>query len=280
MSLPWIDAHHHLWDPAVRPQTWMDPSWPINRPFDADDLRSAIEGTPVGCTVAVQTVSDTAETVDLLETAATDPLIGAVIGWLDLGTDIGLQLDRLARTGAADLLVAVRHQAEDEPDPAWLSRETVAASVRMLGRRGLAYDLLIRPHQLAAAVDLARSSDGTTKLVLDHCAKPPVGRDLRSWTRSIQALAGYEHVACKLSGLVTEAQSMRWSLPDLMQVFDVVLDCFGPRRMMFGSDWPVCLLAATYDEVAEAACSMTAELSPSERDQVFSGTARAWYGLP
>ena len=275
----WIDAHHHLWDPSVRPQTWTDPSWPINRAFDSGDLRAAIEGTPVDATIVVQTEASIDETAEMLDVAAADPLIAGVVGWLDLYDDIARQLDDLVAPGSHEFLVGVRHQAESESNPAWLSADAVVKAVCSLGRRGLTYDLLVKPHQLASAIDLAQATQDTTRLVLDHCAKPPIGSDLTDWTRSIRALASFDHVACKLSGLVTEADWTTWTPSDLKPVADVVLERFGPDRTMFGSDWPVCLLAATYREVAAAADSMTVELSHHERSQLFSSTARDWYNL-
>ena len=275
----WIDAHHHLWDPSVRPQTWMDPSWPINRPFDAGDLHAAVEDTAVEATIVVQTEPSIDETAEMLAVAATDPRICGVVGWIDLHDDINRQLDDLASSQADEFLVGVRHQAESEPDPRWLSADRVARSVSSLGRLGLAYDLLVKPHQLASAIDLAQATQDTTRLVLDHCAKPSIGSDLTDWALSIRTLAGFDQVACKLSGLVTEADWTTWTPTDLMPVADVVLECFGPDRTMFGSDWPVCLLAATYRDVADAADAMTTGLSDHERSYLFSDTAREWYGL-
>lgn len=275
----WIDAHHHLWDPSVRPQTWMDPSWPINRRYDAGDLRSAVDDTPVGATIVVQTEPSLDETAEMLAVAATDPLVCGVVGWLDLHRDVNPQLDKLAASHAAEFLVGIRHQAESEPDPNWLSTDAVVDAVRALGRRGLTYDLLVKPHQLPAAIDLARATQDITRLVLDHCAKPPIGADLTNWARSIRTLASFDHVACKLSGLVTEADWTTWTPADLMPVSDVVLECFGPDRTMFGSDWPVCLLAATYRDVADAADTMTTEIGDDERSHLFADTAREWYSL-
>lgn len=275
----WIDAHHHLWDPAQRPQPWMDPEWPINRAFGVRDLHEAVAGTQVGATVAVQTASSLDETAELLSLAESDPLVVGVVGWLDLEADVQSQLDHLAATHPVRWLVGVRHQAEDEPDPGWLSREPVVSSVRVLGRRGLACDLLVRPHQLPAAIALARATESTTRLVLDHCAKPPIGSDLSDWANSVSELARSDHVACKLSGLVTEADWQRWTPADLAPVAEIVLECFGPRRVMFGSDWPVCLLAAPYKQVAEAAMILVKSLSPAEQKHIFADTAQAWYRL-
>ena len=275
----WIDAHHHLWDTSVRPQTWMDPTWPINRPFDTEDLRAAIEGTLVQATIVVQTEPSIEETAEMLVVADADPLVCGVVGWLDLHDDVNRQLDHLAAARGNESLVGVRHQAESEPDPRWLSADPVVRSARSLGSRGLAYDLLVKPHQLASAIDLAQATHDTTRLVLDHCAKPAIGSDLTDWARSIRTLASFDHVACKLSGLVTEADWTTWTQSDLTPVAEVVLECFGPDRTMFGSDWPVCLLAATYRGVLDAAKAMTIGLSDHERSQVFAGTAREWYSL-
>ncbi len=276
----WIDAHHHLWDPAQRSQPWMDPEWPINRAFGPRDLREAVAGTQVGATVAVQTASSLDETAELLSLAALDPLVEGVVGWLDLEADVQNQLDHLAASHPVRWLVGVRHQAENEPDPGWLSREAVVSSVRVLGQRGLACDLLVRPHQLPAAIDLARRTESTTRLVLDHCGKPPIGSDLSKWVASVRELARMDHVACKLSGLVTEADWRRWTPAELAPVAEAVLECFGPRRVMFGSDWPVCLLAASYEQVARVAETLVESLSPVEQQHIFADTARAWYRLP
>lgn len=275
----WIDAHHHLWDPLVRPQTWMDPLWPINRRFDTTNLRAAIEGTPVESAIVVQTEPSVQETVELLDLAVSNPIIAGVVGWVDLHVSVDRQLEHIGLHQRGGPLVGIRHQAESEADPAWLCTDAVAASVRSLGCRGLAYDLLVKPHQLDAAIKLARATGDTTRLVLDHCAKPPIGTSLAAWENSMRTLAEFEHVACKFSGLVTEADWERWSLVDLWPVFDVVLECFGPDRIMFGSDWPVCLLAASYAEVVEAVIALSCRLNPDEQQQIFSGTARHWYCL-
>ena len=215
----------------------------------------------------------------MLDLAAVDPLIWGVVGWIDLHADVNRQLDDLAASHAADFLVGVRHQAESEAEPSWLSTRTVVEAVRCLGHRGLTYDLLVKHHQLASAINLAQATQDTTRLVLDHCAKPPIGSDLTDWAGSIQTLARFDNVACKLSGLVTEADWTTWTPMDLRPIADVVLECFGPGRTMFGSDWPVCLLAATYREVADAANAMTTGLIDHERSRLFSETAREWYGL-
>ncbi len=276
----WTDAHHHVWDPTRRPQPWMDPTWPINRPFDADDLAAAARGTPVSSSIVVQTTPRLDETIDLLDLAHANPSVTGVVGWLDLLTPLSPQLDALSTSEGIAHLVGIRHQAEDEHDQQWLARDDVGAAIRQLGRYDLAFDLLVRPHQLQAAITLARATATTTRLVLNHCGKPPIGDDLTTWRSRFNELAGFDHVACKLSGLVTEANWSRWTHSDLEPVAHAALDAFGPERLMFGSDWPVCLLAASYAEVVTTAKDLTARLSRSERAAIFSGTARKWYRLP
>ncbi|MCT2588220.1 amidohydrolase family protein [Actinophytocola gossypii] len=266
-----IDAHHHLWDPATRDHPWMagDALAPIRRPYTLDDLRAV---TPATRTILVQTVSDEAETDEFLATAG--GLVAGVVGWVDLtAPDIA---DRLA--GHHELLVGVRHQAEDEPDPRWLLRPDVLRGLHALADADLAYDVLVRPPQLPAAVELAGRVP--TRLVLDHAGKPPIATGaMEPWATAITELARHPNVTCKLSGLVTEADWATWSIDDLRPYADHVLTAFGPDRVMFGSDWPVCELAATYSQVTAAAEALTAGLSEAERAAVFGGTAARVYGV-
>ena len=262
------------------PSPGWTPGGPSTAPSVFGDLHEAVASTQVGATVAVQTASSIDETAELLSLAESDPLIAGVVGWLDLEGDVQRQLDHLAASHPLRWLVGVRHQAEDEPDPGWLSREAVVSSVRILGRRDLAFDLLVKPHQLPAAIAMARATESTTRLVLDHCAKPPIDSDLSDWTDAVRDLARFDHVACKLSGLVTEADWQRWTPADLAPVAEVVLEYFGPQRVMFGSDWPVCLLAASYQQVTATAKTLVESLSPAERQHIFADTAQTWYRLP
>lgn len=272
----WIDAHHHVWDPGHRPQPWMDPNWPINRPYSLEDYGEAVHGTPVSSSIVVQTAPSLAETVDLLALAEHRPSVAGVVGWIDLLAPLGPQLDLLAASPGARRLVGFRHQAEDETDPDWHAQAEVIAAVRELGRRGFTYDLLVRPHQLPAATTLARATASTTRLILDHCGKPPVGEDLRAWNEGLRQLALSDNVACKISGLVTEADWSNWSLADLAPIVDAALAAFGPSRLMFGSDWPVCLLAASYADVLETATTLLPHAAAAE---VFAATATRWYQL-
>jgi len=281
-----VDAHHHLWDLAVRDQDWLaEPGLEaLRRSFSTADLRTAVAGgvlgRPVAGTVVVQCLPSTAETEELLATAAGDDLVLGVVGWADL-TDLGVgdELDRLAGLPGGDLLVGVRHLVQGEADPRWLLREDVRAGLDAVAERGLRYDVLVRPHQLAAAAELARRAPHVP-LVLDHAGKPALrDGDLAGWERDLRALAAAEQVHCKLSGLVSEADPQGWTPEVLRPAAEVVLDAFGPSRVAFGSDWPVCVAAGGWARWAQAAGDLLAGLRPGELDDVLRGTAVRTYGL-
>jgi L-fuconolactonase len=220
------------------------------------------------------------ETPELLTLAAASDLIAGVVGWADL-TDPGIAERIAALTGmpGGAKLVGLRHQVQSEPDPDWLSRPDVLRGLAAIAEAGLVYDLVITAGQLAAAARAAAAAPGL-RFVLDHLGKPPIasGRT-EPWAADLRRLAALPNTVGKLSGLVTEADWDRWRVTDLRPYTDVALDAFGPDRLMFGSDWPVCTLAASYGDVLEAARDLTAGLSPGERAAVFSGTATAVYGL-
>ncbi|MGI8331447.1 amidohydrolase family protein [Actinomadura scrupuli] len=278
-----VDAHHHVWDLAVRDQDWIDPvaMAAIHRDFTLADLRPAAVRAGVTTTVIVQTVAVAEETPELLALAAADGLAGGVVGWADL-TDPAVA-DRLAELRAlpgGGSLAGIRHPVQAEPDPDWLTRPEVLRGLRAVAAAGLAFDLLTLPHQLPAAVRAVRAVP-ELRFVLDHLSKPPIARgELRPWHEHLVALAGCGNVAAKLSGLVTEADWGAWSVADLRPYAEAALAAFGPGRLMFGSDWPVCTLAASYADVVAAAEELTAGLSGTERRAVFGDTARHWYRLP
>jgi L-fuconolactonase len=278
-----IDAHHHVWDLAVRDQPWIEPTWPIRRTYTLADLSGPAEAAGVEATVLVQTVLDPAETPEFLAMAAasTSPRVAGVVGWVDLTRpDVADALAALVAAEGGDRLVGIRHQVQGEADPRWLCRPDVRRGLRAVGEAGLAYDLLTLPHQLPAAVETVRALP-EVRFVLDHLSKPPIARGaLVPWADDLRALAAGPNVAAKLSGLVTEADWTGWTVPHLRPYVEVALDAFGPDRLMVGSDWPVCLLAAgSYGEVVDAARRLTDHLTAAERAEVFAGTARRWYRL-
>jgi L-fuconolactonase len=272
-----IDAHHHLWDPSRREYPWMagDAMDPIRRPYTADDLRAVTKAAGVHATILVQTVSSGEETAEFLATAAVEPVIAGVVGWMDLtAPDVA---DRLAALEGP--LVGIRHQVENEPDDDWLLRPEVVAGLSTVAAAGLAFDLLVRPSQLPAAAEVALRLP-QLRLVLDHAAKPPIAAgEWEPWASAVAALAARENVVCKLSGLVTEGDWTGWEVGHLRRYADHVLEVFGPARLLFGSDWPVCELAASYEVVLDAAIALTGSLSDAERLAVFEHNARTAYGL-
>jgi L-fuconolactonase len=175
--------------------------------------------------------------------------------------------------------VGIRHQVHDEPDPDWLGRADVRAGIATVGAAGLAYDLLLRPEHLPAAVAVARALPDV-RFVVDHLAKPPIasGR-LEPWASRMRPLGELDNAWCKISGMVTEADPMRWRPADLQPFVDSVLDAFGPGRLLFGSDWPVCLLAGSYEVVFDASVATLRGLTATEHEAVFGGTAREVYRL-
>ena len=277
-----VDAHHHLWDPARREYPWMTgDAAALRRPIGLDDLRATVEPLGVAATVAVQAASAEEETVELLAlAAASGGLVAGVVGWIDLtAPDAGERLAALREAPGGERLVGIRHAVHDEPDPGWLERDDVARGLRVVAQAGLPYDLLLFPEHLPAAARIAAALP-ELRLVVDHGAKPHIAAgEHEPWSSDLAALAAHERVHCKLSGLVTEADRRDWREQDVESYAERLLELFGPERLMFGSDWPVCTLAASYAEVLDLARSALAGLGAAEQDAVLAGTARRFYGL-
>jgi L-fuconolactonase len=277
-----VDTHHHLWDPTVRQYPWMTEAVdPIRRRFTMDDLRPRLVAHGVSQTVVVQAVHDVDETLELLGLTVSDPHLAGVVGWVDLTVlDVSEALAALRAAEGGAALVGIRHQVHDEDDPDWLGRADVRRGLAAVAEAGLVYDLLVRTRELPAARATAAAMPGLT-FVVDHLAKPPLTSDgLQVWARELAAIAALDNVTAKISGLVTEADWRRWTPEQLAGPIRHALDCFGPHRLLFGSDWPVCLLAASYDEVVSAAGTGLAALDDAERAAVLGGNARRVYALP
>jgi L-fuconolactonase len=276
-----VDAHHHAWNLQVRDQDWIrGPEMAVlRRSFSVDDLRPDARRFGVAATVLVQTVTVAAETPEMLALAAADPLVTGVVGWTDLtSAAVGDELARLRSGPGGEFLVGVRHQVQSEPDPDWLRRADVLRGLRAVAEAGLCYDLVVLPHQIAAATHAAAAVPGLT-LVLDHAGKPPIASgELTAWAADVRSLARQPNTVCKLSGLVTEAAPGAQPAA-FAAVADVILSAFGPDRVMFGSDWPVCLLATDYAGVVALARELVAGLADAERNAVFAATAERVYGL-
>lgn len=281
--MPRIDAHHHLWDPATDDLPWMgDAIRPVlGHRFDVDDLRAVLAPHRIDGAVAVQAQLNLAEGRHLLALAGApgSPIVG-VVAWADLASpSIGDDLDALRAGPGGDRLVGIRHIVEDEPDPGWLLRPEVRRGIAAIHARGLVYDLLCRPPQWEATLATARAfPDG--RFVLDHVGKPRIraGRD-DAWFPWIAAFAPLGNVDVKLSGIVTEADHAAWTQADVRPYVDAALAAFGPARAMYGSDWPVCLLAADYGRMIGALETAIAGLSASEQAAIMGGTAVRAYGL-
>jgi len=272
-----VDAHHHFWDPTRRDYPWMGAQLaPIRRPFGPDDLHPLLAENHIDKTVLVQTVSSVDETREFLTTAASTDFIAGVVGWVDL-TDgaVSRVIDGLRRGAGGDRLVGIRHQVHDEADPRWLLRDDVQRGIASVGSAGLVYDLLVRTRELPAALETVRRHSDV-RFVIDHAAKPRIAGAAwdGEWEKVLEPLAQEPNVACKISGLVTEAEWRSWTPEQLQPYVDRVLGWFGPERSMFGSDWPVCLLAASYEAVVAATRSVA-----GDDDAVFGETAMRVYGL-
>jgi len=277
-----IDAHHHVWDLAVRDQPWMtgDLMAPIARSFGIDEFMTEAEANSVAASIVVQTVTEVAETGELLDLCAATQRVAGVVGWVDLAAaDVGDQLDRLEARPSGEWLVGIRSLVQYEPDADWLGRPAVVAGLREVSRRGLVNELLVLPHQLPAVLGAAHEvPEG--KFVLDHLAKPAIAASQWDpWASDLAAVARCSNVVAKVSGLVTEAVWSRWTPADIRPYLDHAISVFGPDRIVFGSDWPVCTLAASYTQVVELIEHGIGELSADERAAIFGGNAIATYTL-
>ena len=280
-----VDAHHHLWQLA-RGYAWLDgaPFAPIRRDFAVDDLRTQLQAEGVDRSVLVEAARETtAEGHEFLAIAESTEEIAGVVAWCD-PADPGLA-DVLAayRAGPGGRwLVGVRPQVQGEPDPEYLARAGVQRGLRVVADSGLAFDLVVRVDQLAAAASAARAVP-ELGFVLDHLGKPQIrdGADgLARWRAPLAELAGEPNVTAKLSGLITEADWAQWTVDDLRPYVETALELFGPDRLMFGSDWPVCLLAGSYGQVLRALrAALDGATGPADREAIFAGTAVRAYGL-
>jgi L-fucono-1,5-lactonase len=314
-----IDAHHHVWDPGTRQHAWLDELPGLNRPFGLADFDQASAPQGVTASVLVQVLASASETEEFLALAAgaggadgadgaaevgggtgrTGGAAGAggvaevrgggarggltiagVVGWADLtSAAVADEIARLRAGPGGARLVGIRHLVESEPDPEWLRRPDVRRGLRAVGAAGLPYDLLVQPAQLPAALAVTGELDDV-RFVLDHGAKPPIASGLREpWASMISDLAARPNVVCKLSGLVTEA-GPGWRPAQIAPYIDHLLDRFGPGRLLFGSDWPVCTLEASYaDVVALARGALADRLGPGEMDAFLVTNATSAYGL-
>lgn len=273
-----LDAHQHFWaNPNALP--WMtDELKVIRKSFLPQDLGPLLAEAGFDGSIAVQADHSLDETQWLLDEAAEQSWIRGVVGWVDLcSEDVERDLDSFSNRSK---LCGIRHIVQDEADPRFLLRPDFGQGVDAVGRAGLVYDILIFPRQLPAAVEFS-SAHADVDLVLDHIAKPvPAVGVTADWVSGIYAFAENPRAFCKISGLVTEASGERWEAQDFYPFLDVVLEAFGDSRIMFGSDWPVCLLASQgYEEVLSVVDDWAGGLDSYASERLFGGNAARIYGL-
>ena len=273
-----IDSHHHLWKYSHAEYPWMlEGMETIRRDFLVSDLQRAMRSGGIDAVVTVQARQSVTETEWLLDLASQHHFMCGVVGWLPLiDAKVGKQLEKYA---AHPKLKAVRHVLHDEPDDLYMLREDFNRGVALLKEFGLKYDILIFERHLPQTIQFVDRHPNQI-FIVDHIAKPRIKEHLTSpWQENIRELARRTNVYCKLSGLVTEADWLSWGEADLRPYIDVVLECFGPKRVMFGSDWPVMTVACPYNRWVEIVDRATSSLSPDERDRVLGGTAKEAYQL-
>ncbi len=274
-----IDAHQHFWRYTAAEYGWIDEGMgAIRRDFLPPDLAPALAAAQLDGSVAVQARQSLAETDWLLALGESFSLIQGIVGWVPLAAEghaIGRILDRYA---SQRRFKGVRHVLQAEPD-AYFADPGFNDALQEVARRGLTYDLLVLARQLPASLSLV-DRHPTLRIVLDHLAKPVVqGPPPREWRRDLRELARRPNVACKFSGVVTEVPGGRWSADLVRPYFEVALEAFGPDRLMFGSDWPVCLVAADYAGWLAAVERFVQPLAPDERNALMGGTATSVYRL-
>lgn len=273
-----IDAHQHFWCYDQQHYAWIDPDGELACDHGPDDLKGELDRVGIAHSIAVQARQSEYETRWLLDRAARFPWIAGVFGWIDLrAPDVAT---RLAEWAGEPRLVDFRHVVQDEPDPRFLLDLSFQRGVREVLDAGFAYDLLVRAPQLEhvpAFLDAAGVGDGRA-IVIDHGTKPGIAAgEWQPWAGRMAAIARDYPVFCKLSGLVTEAEHAAWQEADVLRYMEHLLDCFGPDRLIYGSDWPVCLLAAPYARVHALAQRLLEPLAPAARDAVMGGNARRAY---
>ena len=273
-----IDAHQHFWIYSPAEYDWIDDSmFALRHNFLPEDLKPELDKNNFQGSVAVQTRQTLEETRWLLELAESSPSILGVVGWADLRSpDIRSQLKSLARNSK---LVGIRHIVQSEPDDRFLMRPDFLRGIAVLEEYDLAYDILIYSKHLPMAAEFVEQFP-RQRFVLDHLAKPPIkSGSIDSWAHGIRRLAEFPNVCCKLSGLVTEADWQHWKPEHIVPYLNVALEAFGPDRLMMGSDWPVCLVAASYTRTVDVVKTYLLGKDPRHREAVLGGNAQRFWRL-
>jgi len=272
-----IDAHQHFWRYTEIEFGWIDDAMAsIRRDFLPADLAPLLNETGIDATVAVQARQSMEETEWLLQLADAYPQIAGVVGWVPL---IDPKVEKvLEALSANSKFRGVRHVLQAEPSE-YMAREDFNTGVALLRPYSLTYDLLILQHQLPAAIKFVDRLPNQP-MVLDHLAKPLIAsHEIEPWRAQILELARRPHISCKLSGMVTEADFHNWTIEDLQPYVETALEAFGPDRLLFGSDWPVCTVASSYKRWLDVVKQCTAGLSSDEQDKILGENAQKFYGL-
>jgi L-fuconolactonase len=274
----YIDAHQHFWRYNAREYGWIaDSMASLRRDFLPCDLEPELKRNGFEGCVAVQTRQTIEETRWLLELAAHNSFMVGVVGWVDLKSP-SLRAE-LESFGENPKLVGWRHIVQSEPDDRFLLHPEFLAGVAVLEEFGFAYDILIYPRHIPVALEFARHFP-SQRFVLDHLAKPSIKTgDLRAWAKGMRELGSLPNIMCKLSGLVTEADWQRWQPQEIRPCLDVAFESFGPERLMIGSDWPVCMVAASYSRAIQVVTDYLKPFSPEIRDAVMGGNAQRFWRL-
>jgi L-fuconolactonase len=273
-----IDSHQHFWQLGRFDYPWMNSSLGVlYRDYLPDQLEPILGQNGVGKTVVVQASSSVEESRWLLNLADEHPFIAGVVGWVDLGSDdVDRQLDELV---PHPKFKGVRHLVESEPADDWLIQPQVLRGLKRLSTYGVSYDLLVHTRHLKYIQKVVDACPDL-KLVIDHMAKPPIANgEIETWRQELRQVAANEQIYCKLSGLVTEANWTSWTKSDLRPYVDCALELFGSSRLLFGSDHPVCLLAASYEQVLASFRELLNELGDDEEQKIFGSNAAEFYGL-
>ncbi|HCI54715.1 MAG TPA: amidohydrolase family protein [Bacteroidales bacterium] len=273
-----IDTHHHFWRYNPEEFGWIDENMTvIKRNFLPEDLQKTLINTNVGGVISVQARQTIAETDWLLHLASENDFIKGVIGWLPLGEkNFGQLLEKYADNC---WLKGLRHVIQDEPDPDFILGDSFNHGINLLRPYDLVYDILIFDYQLPNTIRFV-DRHPAQQFVLDHIAKPRIKfNEIKTWQQNLVELAKRENVYCKISGMVTEADYKKWTISQLHPYFEAVLEAFGPSRLMFGSDWPVCLVAINYEDWIKLVIEELSDLSVSEQEQIFSKNAIRIYRL-
>lgn len=278
MSVLRIDSHQHFWKFNPRRDAWItDDMRVIQRDFLPNDLAPILESNAIDGCVSVQADQSETETFFLLDQASRHNFIKGVVGWVDL---CAANLDeRLQALTSQNKLKGFRHIVQAEPDDDFMLRSDFKRSIAMLKNYRFTYDILIYPKQLRTALTLVQQFPNQP-FVIDHIAKPSIHESrLDNWQKQLSAFKPCDHVYCKLSGMVTEAKWNGWKPDDFLPYLDTVLETFGPNRLMYGSDWPVCLVAASYSEQLNIVEQYIARLSATEQAAIMGGNGIQFYNL-